>query len=218
MSDYWRIPSNDPSTYEIDATVACYLLPYDKRIPLICMSERPVQLLQSFSDDSGVSDPDRASEKAADDKCAIFMFMEPLTGWRKAVAKQNRSIKTYARLLLELSEEFKGCENVRLVSSTLANRGGQAFYREFWNDLDTALRLSDFYQFSSTPPDSTWLNMAENELNRMCWECLRDLKDPTLAELNERIAAWTEKRQKLKVIKWQYKVSSLTKRLHPERR
>ncbi|MDR1640062.1 MAG: hypothetical protein LBT59_10235 [Clostridiales bacterium] len=221
MGDYWRIPNkrSGSSTWEMDEVMGWYLNPYNKLIPLICISERPVQLLLSIRNDTDADDPDSGNQGsviAADDERTLFMFIEPLTGWCKAAAKENHSKKTYAELLLEVRKEFSGCEKVRLVSSTLANRGAPAFYEVYQDEPETAERLHRFYEFLATPAKSSWLNMAECELIRMCGECLGGMQDPTLAELNERFAAWTEERRKLKGIKWQFEIANLISRLYPD--
>ncbi len=60
-----------------------YALPYDPEIPLICMDEQPIQLL----DDSRPSEPMKPGQVEREDyeyvrkgSCSVFLFTEPLAG------------------------------------------------------------------------------------------------------------------------------------------
>jgi hypothetical protein len=70
-----------------------YHRPYDPEIPLICMDEKPVQLLG----DSRGSLPATSNHPARYDyeysrngTACIFLFTEPLKGWRKVNARKQR--------------------------------------------------------------------------------------------------------------------------------
>lgn len=67
-------------------------MPYDPEIPLICLDEQPIQLL----DDSRPSEPIKPGQVQREDyeyvrkgSCSVFLFTEPLAGWRhESLAKR----------------------------------------------------------------------------------------------------------------------------------
>ena len=71
-----------------------YSRPYDENLPVVCMDEKPVQLLaearEGFTSNStGIRYED--NEYVRNGTCSIFLFTEPLAGWRHAEAKQQRT-------------------------------------------------------------------------------------------------------------------------------
>ena len=84
-----------------------YHCAYDPEIPLICMDEKPVQLLG----DSRESLPATRGYPARYDyeytrngTACIFLFTEPLKGWRRVSARKQRKKEDWAhevRVLLE---------------------------------------------------------------------------------------------------------------------
>ena len=88
----WCIPPNQSAVYVAcmeDILDVCQR-PYDKNCPVICMDEKPYQLLVD------VRTPIPAkpgfplkidSEYKRNGTCSIFMFTEPLGGWRYVNAR-----------------------------------------------------------------------------------------------------------------------------------
>lgn len=85
-----------------------YSRPYDAKHPVVCMDEKPVQLLAEARDgftsnSTGVRYED--NEYVRNGICSIFLFTEPLAGWREAVAKQQRTRTDWAEPSARLSME-----------------------------------------------------------------------------------------------------------------
>ncbi|MDD5516064.1 MAG: hypothetical protein PHS58_01325 [Bacteroidales bacterium] len=71
-----------------------YNRPYDERCPVVCMDEKPVQLLKEASNGFTTKSSDiryEDSEYARNGTCSIFLFTEPLGGWRFADARKQRT-------------------------------------------------------------------------------------------------------------------------------
>ena len=79
----------------MENVLGIYHLPYDARFPLVCMDEQPVQLIA----EAKAPIPARSGRPDLFDyeyrragTTNIFMFTEPLSGWREARgAPQRRS-------------------------------------------------------------------------------------------------------------------------------
>ena len=88
-----------------------YATPYDPEIPMICMDEQPYQLL----DESRQPRPVKPGQPAKQDyeyvrhgTCSIFMFTEPLAGWRHAHVSDRRTKQDRAHHIRELLEIHYG--------------------------------------------------------------------------------------------------------------
>lgn len=87
------------------------------------MDEKPVQLLAEARDgftsnSTGVRYED--NEYVRNGTCSIFLFTEPLAGWREAVAKQQRTRTDWAeRIKWLLDERYPDVEQVVLVCDNL---------------------------------------------------------------------------------------------------
>ncbi|MFB9751910.1 hypothetical protein ACFFNY_10110 [Paenibacillus hodogayensis] len=84
-----------------------YQLPYDAECPLICMDEKPYQLL----DEVRVPIPMKSAKPMREDSeyirhgtCSIFIFTEPLSGWRHVAVLQQRTRLDWAEQVRELLE------------------------------------------------------------------------------------------------------------------
>ena len=70
-----------------------YSMPYDPDFPALCMDEQPVQLLQETRNPipATLNHPRRVDyeyERAG--TASIFMFTEPLSGWRDVTVRPHR--------------------------------------------------------------------------------------------------------------------------------
>ena len=79
-----------------------YSRPYDKDYPVICMDEKPVQFFSDFrkgfrSKKDGVQYEDY--QYIRNGTASIFLFTEPLAGWRYADAQERRTAQDWAKQL-----------------------------------------------------------------------------------------------------------------------
>ena len=77
-----------------------YSRPYDEDYPAICMDEKPVQFFSDFrkgfrSKKDGVQYEDY--QYIRNGTASIFLFTEPLAGWRYADAQERRTAQDWAK-------------------------------------------------------------------------------------------------------------------------
>lgn len=78
----------------MEDVLSVYSREYDEDAPVICMDEKPVQLLMDArashkSSENGVEYYD--NEYIRKGTASIFMFTEPLNGWRWTDARERRT-------------------------------------------------------------------------------------------------------------------------------
>ena len=193
-----------------------YSRPYDETLPVICMDEKPVQLLaqarEGFTSNStGIRYEDH--EYIRNGTCSIFLFTEPLAGWRHAEAKQQRTRKDWAeRIKWLLDERYPNVQCVILVCDNLNTHNIASLYEAF--EPEEALRLAKRLEIHHTPKHGSWLNIAEIELSALGNQCLYKRRISSVENLNEELLSWnTERNAGQKSVNWQFKTADARTKL-----
>jgi hypothetical protein len=223
LKTYWCIPPEQNGTFvaAMEDVLAVYGRPYDENSPVICMDEKPFQLLghtrEPLPMQQGV--PQRVDyEYTRNGTCSIFIFTEPLSGWRYAQAFPQRTKKDWAHCIRWLlNERYPQAEKVVLVMDNLNTHTPSSLYETF--PAEEAFCLSQRLETHHTPKHGSWLNIAEIELSAMAAQCLGKKRIPCIKTLNEELAAWhTRRNQSQKGVDWQFTAKDARiklKRLYP---
>ena len=163
-----------------------YARAYDASHPVLCMDEQPVQLVQETRRPIAASrdHPRRVDyeyERAG--TASIFLFCEPLAGWRCTTADWAREV---AQLL---DGRYADCARVTLVCDNLNTHTRGAFYEVF--EPARARALVRRIEFCHTPKHGSWLNVAESELSCMTRQCLQHRRMANIEALRYEVAAWS---------------------------
>jgi hypothetical protein len=135
--------------------------------------------------------------------CNIFMFLEPLRGWRKVrVTDQRRKVDWAHQVRDLLDNDLADAIKVRLVSDNLNTHSGGALYEAF--PAQEAKRLCDRLEFYSTPKHGSWLNMAETELSVLTGQCLAERMESKELVASEAAAWEKERNESEKKVRWRF--------------
>ena len=205
----------------MEDVLSIYARPYDKNKPVVCMDEKPYQLLSYAREPLPMEHgkPIREDfEYLRNGTCSIFLFTEPLCGWRYAEAFPQRTKKDWAhRIQWLLNGQYSGTEKVILVMDNLNTHTVSSLYETF--SPQEAFRLAQRLEIHYTPKHGSWLNIAEIELAAMAAQCLGHRRIPDLFTMNSELAAWhTHRNSSQKGVDWQFKTSDARiklKRLYP---
>jgi hypothetical protein len=171
--------------------LAVYARPYDPCRPAVCMDEKPYQLLGHARDPIPAtpgSDLKVDSEYVRHGTCSIFVWVEPLRGWRRVDAQPQRTKIDWAHQVDRLlSVDYPDAEQVVLVMDNLNTHGIGSLYEAF--DPAKAFALAQRLEIHHTPKHGSWLNIAEIELSALTVQCL-DRRIDDLDTLNAELAAW----------------------------
>ena len=149
---------------------------------------------------------------------SIFMFTEPLSGWRHTEALEHRTMGDFAKMMKNISETYyPDVTRIILVADNLNTHCPGSFYAAF--PPETAWELMQKFEFHYTPKHGSWLNIAETELGSLSMQCLGNQRIPKIQELNEMLAEWERDRnQRQKGVNWQFTTKDARvklKRLYP---
>jgi hypothetical protein len=215
---YWVIPPKQNSQFaaNMENVLGIYKRPYDPRFPVVCMDEQPVQLLEE------VNIPIAATKNHArradyeykrTGTVSIFMFCEPLAGWRDVSVRPRRTKVDWAiEMRRLLAEHYGDAEKVTLVCDNLNTHVTGSFYEAF--EASEARSLLDRLELQYTPKHGSWLNVAENELSSMTRQSMHGHRFPTIESIQSQVSAWagaTNARQR--GVDWQFTVEDARKKL-----
>ena len=215
---YWVIPPEADCEF-----VACmedildtYALPYNKSIPVVCMDEQPVQLLNEKKNPIAATKahPQRVDyeyERAG--TASLFMFAEPLSGWRKVSARPQRTKIDWAIEMEELLRtKYADAEKVIIVCDNLNTHTRGAFYKAF--PPEQAREIVKRLEFRYTPKHGSWLNISENELSAMTRQCLKNQRIGDIETLREQTEAWaTRTNTTQRGVDWQFTIDDARRKL-----
>ena len=198
-----------------------YSRPYDPARPVICMDEKPYQLLGEVREpipaEPGVVEK-VDSEYKREGTCSIFIFTEPLAGWRYAEALERRTKIDWAhRVKWVLDNQYPYAEKVVLVMDNLNTHVISSFYEAF--APEEAFRLAQRLEIHYTPKHGSWLDIAEIELSALAVQCLGTRRIPNIESLNKELSAWETRRNvDQKSVDWHFTTDDARtklKRLYP---
>jgi hypothetical protein len=123
--EYWVIPPESDAEFvaNMEEVLETYAKPYDSAYPVLCMDEQPVQLLKETRAPIPATIEhgkrvDYEYERAG--TANIFMFTEPLAGWRDVAVRETKTKFDWATEMARLLEgRYADCERVILVCDNL---------------------------------------------------------------------------------------------------
>lgn len=156
------------------------------------MDEQPVQLVKEVRTpiEATIDHPKRVDyEYGRAGTTNIFMFTEPLSGWRKVVVRERKTKADWAVTMANLLEgRYADCEQAIVVCDNLNTHTKGAFYEVF--EPKRARELARRVEFHYTPKHGSWLNIAENELSSMTRQCVSGRRIPDAETLSDETEAW----------------------------
>lgn len=197
-----------------------YAEPYQEAFPVICFDEVPYQMVSETRLPLPLKSgkPIRYDfEYRREGTCNLFMFLQPLVGWRHIKVTTRRTKQDFALCMNDLVKtHFPKAEKIRVVLDNLNTHSPASFYETF--PPEQARRLTKKLEFHYTPEHSSWLNMAEVEISVLTKQCLdRRLGSEKIVE--SEVSAWENERNAARAtIDWRFSIPNARdklKKLYP---
>lgn len=198
-----------------------YCLGYDPQWPQVCMDEQSRQLIKETRTPLAAAPgkPQREDyEYERKGTANLFMFVEPLTGWRQVTVTERRTAVEWAHQIRDLVDvHYPQAERIRLVMDNLNTHKVASLYEAF--APAEARRIAQRLEIHHTPKHGSWLNMAEIELSALTQQCL-DRRIPDIDTLRRETTVWaTERNARQKGVDWRFTTPDARiklKRLYPQ--
>lgn len=206
--------------WRMEDVLAVYTRPYDPQRPVICLDETSKQVLRQVRPALPMQ-PGRVRredhEYARAGVLNLFLFCEPLRGWRQISVTDRRTKIDWAEQVKTLVDvHYPNAERIVLVMDNLNTHTPAALYERF--PPAEARRLVSKLELHYTPKHGSWLNMAELELSVLSRQCL-NRRVPDRVYLEDEVAAWVvERNAKGAPIDWRFATADARiklRRLYP---
>lgn len=220
----WCIPPEEDAAFvcHMEQVLEVYKQPYDPQRPVVCMDEQPKQLISEVSPATPAApgQPARVDyEYVREGVCVVWMFVEPLGGWRNVPVTATKTAVAWAQQVQALVDDprYAVAERITLVCDNLNTHSLASLYQAF--EPAEAMRLAQKLELVHTPKHGSWLNVAECELSVLTRQSL-DRRIRTRAEVATEAGAWTADRNASQIgVDWQFttdKARTKLKHLYPK--
>lgn len=194
-----------------------YKRPYDPARPVVNMDETLKQLVADVRIPIAAKPGHPQRYDVEYHRCGtanIFMFTEPLGGWRRvSVTKHRKKLDWAEQIRILLEKDYPNAEVIVLVMDNLNTHSLGSLYEAFPPAKARALarRLEIHY----TPKHGSWLNIAEIELSALSRQCL-DRRIESMERLKRECRSWNVERNELqKGVDWQFTTTDARIKLKP---
>lgn len=192
-----------------------YEMPYNPERPVVCMDEKPYQLLGESRKPLPMRPGDNTkidSEYVRKGTSSIFVFTEPLGGIRHiSVREQRKAVDWAEEIKYMVDRMYPDVERIILVMDNLNIHAISSLYKRF--PAPEARRIVRRLEIHYTPRHGSWLDMAEIELNVMTRQCLARRID-SIERLRRELALWeTRRNQEGAKITWHFTIDKSREKL-----
>jgi hypothetical protein len=217
----WCIPTVGAEfVWRMEDVLDLYAEPYDPKRPVVCFDEKSIQLIAETRRPLPMKPgmPERFDyEYERNGTCNLFLFFQPLAGWRHVKVTERRTKIDFAHCMRDLVDaHFPEAEVVRVVEDNLNTHTPAALYEAF--EPAEARRILKRLAFHHTPNHASWLNMIEIEIGVLSQQCLPP-RIPDEDTLRREILAWeTSRNEQQATVQWRFTTPDARgklKRLYP---
>jgi len=219
----WCIPPEQNAEFvaKMEDVLDVYALPYDENCPVICLDEKPYQLLDERREPIPMKQgtPERYdNEYERMGTCSIFVMTEPLKGRHYANARERRTAIDYATEIKWLLTEspYKHAPKVKLIQDNLNIHTIASLYKAF--PPAEARSYAKRLELHFTPKHGSWLNIAELTISVMVKQCI-NRRIATIEQLNSELTVWQKNySDTASAVNWQFRTGDARvklRRLYP---
>lgn len=213
----WCIPKIDAQyVWRMEEILELYSDSFDPQRPVVCFDETPFQLIAESrkSIPMKVGQPLRVDyEYVRKGTANLFMFVQPLGGWRHVKVTKRKTKEDFAMCLIDLvNVHFPNVEKIKLVLDNLNTHSPANVYEIL--PPGEARKIVRKIDFQYTPKHASWLNMAEIEISVLNKQCLYDRYLPTVEILENNVYDWEVRRNLSKEkINWMFAIEDARKKM-----
>lgn len=183
-----------------------YAEPYDPAYPVVCFDESPYQLIghRRTPLPPRPGQPQRYDyQYRREGTCNLFLFFEPLRGWRHVRVTARRTKADFAACMRFLVDGlYPEAQRIRVVLDNLNIHVPQALYETY--PPEEARRILRKLDFHYTPVHGSWLNMVELEFAVLSGQCL-DRRLETISLVRQVAWLWeAERNARAATVQWRF--------------
>lgn len=196
----WCVPEIDDEFIRcMEDILKIYERPYDPREPVVCIDEKPIQLLRSSRPDVLGKTLKQDYEYVRNGVVNAFCGVEPKAGKHFVLIRERKTMKDFALFVRDIINSYPKARKIHLVMDNLGTHKEKALIETFGKKIGRNLWKKIIPHY--TPKHASWLNQAEIEISMFSRTCLGKQRVPDIETLKRKASAWkrTMNRKKVKI-------------------
>lgn len=203
----WCVPDLDEEFIaRMEDVLKIYEKPYDATKPIVCVDEKPIQLLEDVRPVSGIAPGESKKvdyEYKRKGTANVFCAVEPLKGEYVNRVTDTRTGDEFAKFLASIERKYEGVKKITLIMDNLSTHSQKSLTR-FYGE-EEGERIWSRFDVHFTPKHGSWLNQAEIAIGMYSRQCLGKSRIPDIDTLRKRTNAWNKIANRKKVtINWTF--------------
>jgi transposase len=203
----WCIPNINAEYVErMENVLDLYELPYNPKRPVVCVDEKPIQLLADSRAEIPIESgaPKKIDyEYKRNGTANVFCGVEPLAGVYFNTVTETKSGVEFGRFLGRIAERYPDAEKISLVMDNFSSHTVKSLELAFGEKK--GLEIWGRFEVHYTPKHASWLNQGEIAIGMYSRQCLGGGRIGDMETLIKKTNAWNRitNRRKIK-IQWNF--------------
>lgn len=203
----WCVPDlDDEFIARMEEVLSVYEEKQSTKRPLICLDEKPIQLLDHIRPPSGIAPGEVRKtdfEYLRMGTANVFCAVEPKAGIYINKVTDRRCGKDFAKFLASIERKYQSADSIVLVMDNL-NTHKEKSLLDFYGE-EEGKRIWGRFEVHYTPKHGSWLNQAEIAINMYSRQALGKTRISDIDSLRKRTAAWNRFANRKSVkINWKF--------------
>lgn len=204
----WCVPElNDEYLARMEKVLEVYEKPLVSDEPVICMDEKPIQLLKNITPTSRIPEPGKVGIKDYEYRrkgtAVAFCAIEPKRGKHLITVTKHRKAKDFAEFLRAIGREYPKAKKIHLVMDNLNTHCLKSLTAHL--GPKRGRNLWSRFEVHYTPKHASWLNQAETQISMYSRECLGRDRIASIETLKKRTSSWVcDANQRKRTINWTF--------------
>lgn len=203
----WCVPNLDEEYIKrMEDVLEVYERPLDKNKPVVCVDEKPIQLLDDVRPPSGClpgEDKKVDYEYKRNGTANVFCAVLPGEGVYINKVTERKTGKDFAKFLASIERTYANAKKIVLVMDNFRTHTLKSL-SDFYGENEGE-RIWNRFEVHYTPKHGSWLNQAEIAINMYARQCLGKSRISNIDLLRKKTKAWNRvANQKKLTIKWKF--------------
>ena len=203
----WCVPDLNKGFIEkMEDVLEVYERPLDDSRPVICIDEKPVQLLSDVREGQLVKEGRGRRvdyEYKRKGVVNVFMGLEPKRGVFQARVTENRTGREFAKYLSFIERKYSKAKSIDLVMDNLNTHRQESLINLY--GAKKGMRIWKRFEVHYTPSHGSWLNQAEIAIGMYSRQCLGHSRISDIKDLRKKTKAWERIiNRKNIIIQWKF--------------
>ena len=206
----WCIPELTREYAErMEDVLNLYEKPLNPKEPVVCLDEKPVQLLEDARESIVADKPGaifkRDYEYVRGGTANVFCAVEPRAGRHLTRVTRNRKGPEFAKMIAGIARVYPGKKTIHLVMDNLSTHGKKSL-TDFYGEKRGG-KIWGMFTPHYTPKHASWLDQAEIEIGIFSRQCLGKDRIGSIKALRLRANAWNRRmNSQRRKINWSFTV------------